>query len=187
MTDVKISSRKFIKLNEYFYMNSEGNILKYKKYCIIHSCKKLGSFNYHNEKEFLYCNEHKWDNIINIKKGHILCKEHNISYSKDSYCKECEKLHCLLCNQNVNKSHYFSKKHIDNFDKNITITTRNSIKKKFIDTIFNFHIIDKGVFYKDLYFKDNVKSLIVKNCKKGKNYKLSIYKYNQSMTGDITN
>ena len=124
--------------------------------------------------------------MINIKKGYILCEEHNISYSKDSYCKECEKITCLLCNQTVNKSHYFQKGHIDNFDKNITITTRNSIKKKFIDIIFNFHIIDKDIFYKDLYFKDKVKNLILKNCKKNKNYKLSIYKYNQCVTGDLT-
>ena len=124
--------------------------------------------------------------MINIKKGHILCKEHNISYSKDSFCKECERLHCLLCNQTVNKSHYFSKKHIDNFDKNVTITAKNCIKKKFIDIIFNFHIIDKDVFYKDLYFKDKVKSSILKNFKKDKNYKLNIYKYNQSVMNDIT-
>ena len=128
-------------------MTPEGDILKYKKYCIIHSCKKLASFNYENKREFLYCNEHKLDKMINIEKGHILCKEHNISYSKDSYCKESEKITCLLCNQTVNKSHYFSKKHIDNFDKNITITTRNSIKKKYIDIIFNFQIIDKDIFY----------------------------------------
>ena len=32
-------------------MNGEGDILKYKRYCIIHSCKKLASFNYENEKE----------------------------------------------------------------------------------------------------------------------------------------
>ena len=43
------------------------------------------------------------------------------------------------------------------------------------------------MFYKDFYFKDKVKSLILKNCKKDKNYKLSIYKYNQSITGDVTN
>ena len=149
--------------------------------------KNFGSFNYYNEKEFLYCDEHKLDNMINIRKGYILCKEHNISYSKDSFCKECEKLHCLLCNQTVNKRHYFSKKHIDNFDKNITITTKNCIKKKFLDIIFDFHLIDKDTFYKDLYFKDKVKSLILKNCKKDKNYKLSIYKYNQSVRGDLTN
>ena len=113
MSNLKISNKEFIKLNEYFYMNDKGDILKYKKYCIIHSCKKLASFNHENKKEFLYCNEHKLDNMINIKKGYVLCKEHNISYSKDSFCKECEKLYCLLCNQNVNKSHYFQKKHID--------------------------------------------------------------------------
>ena len=156
MSDVKISSQKSIKINEYFYMTPEGDISKYKKYCIVGDCKKLASFNYHNEKIFLYCNEHKLDNMINIWKGYVLCNEHNISYSKDSFCKECEKMNCLLSNQNVNKQHYFSKKHIDNFDKNITITTRNSIKKKFIDIIFNFHVIDKDVFYKDLYFKDKV-------------------------------
>ena len=43
--------------------------------------------------------------MINIRKGYVLCKEHNISYSKDSCCKECEKINCLLCNQTVNKLH----------------------------------------------------------------------------------
>ena len=186
MSNVKICNvRKITKLNQYFYMTPEGDILKYKKYCIINYCKKLASFNYHNEKIFLYCNEHKLNNMINIRKEYVLCKEHNISYLK--FCKECEKMSCLLCNQDVNKQHYFSKKHIDNFDKNITITIKNSIKKKFIDIIFDFHIIDKDVFYKDLYFKDKVKSLILKNCKKDKNYKLSIYKCNQSVKGDLTN
>ena len=89
---------------------------------------------------------------------------------------------CLLCNETVNKQHYFSKKHIDNFDKNVTITTKNSIKKKFIDIIFNFHIIEKDVFYKDVYFKDKVKTLILKNPKKDKDYKIS-----QSVKGDLTN
>ena len=97
MSDVKIYSKKFIKLNEYFYMNGEGDFIKYKKYCIIHHCKKLASFNYHNEKIFLYCNEHKLPNMIYIRKGYVLCKEHNISYSKESFCKECEKMNCLLC------------------------------------------------------------------------------------------
>ena len=167
-------------------MNSEGDILKYKRYCIINYCKKLSSFNYYNGKKFLYCDEHKLPNMINIRKGYVLCKEHNISYSKDSFCKECEKLHCLLCNQDINKQHCFSKKHIDNFDKNITKTTKNCITKKFIHVIFDFHIIDKDTFYKDLYFKDKVKSLILKNCKKDKNYKISVYKCNQSVTNDIT-
>ena len=176
---------KITKLNQYFYMTPEGEILKYKKYCIINNCKKLSSYNYSGKKELLYCNDHKLDKMVNIKKGYILCDKHNISYLK--FCKECEQMDCLLCDQTVNKSHYFSKKHIDNFDKNITIKTRTSIKKKFIDIIFDFHIIDKDVFYKDLYFKDKVKSLILKHRKKDKEYKISIYKYNQSLKGDLTN
>ena len=96
-------------------------------------------------------------------------------------------MHCLLCNQSVNKNHFFSKKHIDNFDKNITIKTRTSIKNKFIDIIIDFHIIDKDVFYRDLYFKDKVKSIVLKNRTKNKDYKITIYKYNQSVKGDLTN
>ena len=53
--------------------------------------------------------------------------------------------------------------------------------------IFDFHIIDKDAFYKDLYFKDKVKSLISKNSKKNKNYKITIHKYNQSVKRDLTN
>ena len=156
---------KIMKLNKYFYMTAEGDVLKYKKkYCIINDCKKLSSYNYANKKEFIYCNEHKLDKMINIRKGYRLCEEHNIPYLK--FCKKCEQIDCLLCNETVNKDHYFSKKHIDNFDKNITIKTRTSIKKKFIDIIFDFHIIDKDVFYKDLCFKDRVKSLILKHRKK---------------------
>ena len=130
-------------------MTAGRDILKYKKYCIINDCKKLASFNYPGKKEFLYCNEHKLDNMINIRKGYVLCSSHNISYLK--FCKRCDQMDCLLCNEIVNKDHYFSRKYIDNFDKNISITTRNSIKKKFIDIIFNFHIIDKDVFYKDFF------------------------------------
>ena len=89
MSDVKICNvGKITKLNQYFYITPEGDILKHKKYCVIQSCKKLASFNYHNKKELLYCNEHKLDSMINIRKGYILCEEHNISYSKDSSCKD---------------------------------------------------------------------------------------------------
>ena len=180
-----MSSKKITKLNEYFYMTPGGDILKYKKYCIINNCKKLSSYNYSDQKEILYCNEHKLDKMVNIRKGYLYCNKHNKAYLK--YCKECEKFDCLLCDETVNKEHYFSKKHIDNFDKNVTIKTRTSIKKKFIDIIIDFHIIDKDVFYKDLYFKDKVKSLILKHRKKDKDYKISIYKYNQSVKDDLTN
>ena len=34
-----MSNKKITKLNEYFYMTQEGDIFKYKKYCIINDCK----------------------------------------------------------------------------------------------------------------------------------------------------
>ena len=54
-------------------------------------------------------------------------------------------------------------------------------KKKFVDLIFDFHIIDKNVFYKDLYFKDYLKKIVVKNCDNDKNYKITLYKFNQAL------
>ena len=179
-----IKNMKIKKLNEYFYMTTEGQILKYQKYCIIDNCKKLSSFNYPGEKKILYCNEHKKNKMINIRKGYKYCDKHNISYLK--FCKMCEIFDCLICNETVNKSHYFSKSHIDKVEKNISIKIRDSIKKKFIDIIVDFHIIDKDVFYKDLYFKNKIKDLILKHRNKDKNYKINLYKYNQSVKNDLT-
>ena len=151
------------KLNRYFYMDSNQNILKYKKYCIISDCEKNASFNYKDLKDPIYCNTHKLENMINVK---------NLDVNK---------YNCLLCNKYISKEHYFSKGHINNFENNISIKTKDSIKKKFIDLIFDFHIIDKNVFYKDLYFVDCLKKLIVKNCDNDKNHKITLYKFNQAL------
>ena len=94
---------------------------------------------------------------------------------------EVDKYICLLFNKYISKDHYFSKEHIDKFENNITIKTKDSIKKKFVDLIFDFHILDKNVFYKDLYFKDYLKKLIIKNCDDDKNYKITLYKFNQAL------
>ena len=91
------------------------------------------------------------------------------------------KYNCLLCNKYISKDHYFSKEHINNFENNITIKTKDSIRKRFIDLIFDFHIIDKNVFYKDLYFEDYLKKMIIKNCDNDKNYKITSYKFNQAL------
>ena len=133
----------------------------------------------------LYCNDHKYETMVNIKKGYLYCDIHKVAYL--NFCKQCDIIVCDLCKIETNRNHFFSKEHIDNFEKNINIKIRTSIKKKIIDIIFDFHIIDKDVFYKDLYFKDKVKKMILKNCKKDKNYKISIYKYNQKVKGDLTN
>ena len=48
-----MKGNKVTKLNEYFYMTPNGDILKYKKYCVINNCKKLSSFNYCDKKNFI--------------------------------------------------------------------------------------------------------------------------------------
>ena len=47
------------KLNRYFYMDSNQNILKYKKYCIISYCKKM--------LHLIIKMKNKLENMINIK------------------------------------------------------------------------------------------------------------------------
>ena len=180
-----MTSKKITKINEYFYMTPEGDIFKYKKYCVINECKKLASYNYSGEKQSLYCNDHKLDKMTNVRRGYTYCNKHNISFLK--FCKSCEQMDCLFCNETVNKSHYFSKQHIDKVNNNISVKIRTSLKKKFIDIIIDFHIIDKNVFYTDLYFKDKLKNLILKHREKDKNYKINLYKYNQSLKADLTN
>ena len=49
-------------------MTAEGDVFKYKKYCIINDCKKLASYNFSGKKELLYFNDHKLDKMINIEK-----------------------------------------------------------------------------------------------------------------------
>ena len=93
MSDLK----NVYKINKYFYMDSNQKILKYKRYCIISDCEKNASFNYKNEKNPIYCHNHKLKNMVNIKKIEI------------------DKYNCLLCNEYVPKDHYFSKDHVDNF------------------------------------------------------------------------
>ena len=92
-----------------------------------------------------------------------------------------DKHNCSLCNKYISKEHFFSKEHINKLKNNISIKTRDSIKKKFVDIIIDFHIIDRNVFYKDLYFKDYLKKLIIKNCDNDKNYKITLYKFNQAL------
>ena len=92
-----------------------------------------------------------------------------------------DKHNCLLCNKYISKEHYFSEEHINKLKNNISIKNRDSINKKCVDLIFDFHIIDKNVFYKDLYFKNYFKKMIVKNCDNDKNYKITLYKFDQAL------
>ena len=103
MTDLE----NFYKLNRYFYMDSNQNILRYKKYCIISDCEKNASFNYKDLKDPIYCNTHKLENMIKVKKS------------------DADKCNCLLCSKYISKDHDLSKEHINNFENNISIKTKD--------------------------------------------------------------
>ena len=127
------------KLNKYFYMVNGQNVFKYTKFCIISGCEKYSSFNYKDQKQAIYCNDHKLESMVNVEKQPV------------------DKCNCLICDKFICRDHRFSKEHIVNFENNISVKTKDSMKGKFVDLIFVFHIIDKNVFYKDLYSKDYLK------------------------------
>ena len=126
-----MSNKKVTKLNQYFYMTPEGEILKYKKYCIINDCKKLSSYNYSDKKEFLYCNEHKLDKMINVRKGYLFCEEHTLECK---YCN-CKFNHayndrCIILNEIVDKEklQYI----LDNNDFDLEV---NNLAKNYYDSL----------------------------------------------------
>ena len=102
------------KLSRYFYMDSNQNILKYKKYCIISDCEKNASFNYKDLKDPIYCNTHKLDGMINVKKSDV------------------DKHNCLLCNKYIPKDHYFSKEHINNLKITFLLKQRIVLRKNLL-------------------------------------------------------
>ena len=100
------------KLNRYFYMDSNQNTLKYKKYCIISDCEKNASFNYKDLKDPIYC--HKLENMINVKKSDV------------------DKYNCLLCDKYISKDHYFSEEHISNFKIILLLKQRIVLRKNLL-------------------------------------------------------
>ena len=88
---VDLESANIQKLNKCFYIDDKSNVFKYKKYCIINNCEKYSSFNFKNQKDPIYCNEHKLENIINVKKN-----------------KGCiYKYRCLICDEFLCKDLFF--------------------------------------------------------------------------------
>ena len=78
---------------------------------------------------------------------------------------------CIICAQIVDKEHFESEKHIEQFNTVCKIKIDKSlegsfikIKCKFIDTRYNY-------IYIDLYFKKYIKELILKNINTTKYYK----------------
>ena len=67
----KIKCRK---IDKYLYTDPNGNILKYSHYCIEKKCKIESSYNFESLKP-IYCNKHKLEKMVNVKRNHKLCKD----------------------------------------------------------------------------------------------------------------
>ena len=130
-------------------------------------------------------------NIFNNSKNEKITKFKKIRSErkkKRENKKENKIYKCKICSDNLSVSidHFNSKEHIDNFNNNINLTIKKSIKEKFIDIIFKFKIINEGAFLNDLHFKKIAKQEINKNMDKNKKYKYSITFY-KGFSDNITN
>ena len=143
-------------------------------------------FTNHDHKTILQniLNNSKNEKIVKFKK--IRSERKKKHENKDK--KENKIYKCKICSDNLSVSidHFNSKEHIDNFNNNINLTIKKSIKEKFIDIIFKFKITKEGAFLNDLHFKKIAKQEINKNMDKNKKYKYSITFY-KGFSDNITN
>ena len=192
-----------VKIDKYFFRDPEGRIKKYSQFCMRKNCKLESSYNFQNIKKPKYCNKHKKENMVNVKRGHKLCPKCKSSYKTKCVSKQCKytiknypiqpaymklktinclketKQHfylCRLCQNIVNKDHFFTDEHIQKFNDNIQIDILKSFEYSFISIKCTFHETRYNYFYTDLFFKKHIKDLILKNVDDEKYYKSYILK-----------
>ena len=192
------------RIDKYFFRSPEGYILKYSQYCIEKNCKTLASYNYEKLKP-IYCNKHKLDEMVNVKRGHKLCQDCKIGYKNKCNTPSCkytiknyenstkymklkiikylkdnfiEFYMCRICGQIVDKEHFDTEKHIEKFNSICKIDIDKSLKDTFIKIKCKFNDIRYNYIYTDLYFKKHIKDIILKNINVNKYYKSYIIKKN---------
>ena len=195
---------KCVKIDKFFYRDPEGSILKYSQYCIEKNCKTLASYNYEKLKP-IYCNKHKLDEMINVKRNHKLCQDCKKSYKNKCNTPSCkytiknyensskymklkiikylkdnfiEFYMCRICGQIVDKDHFDTEKHIEKFNSVCKIDIDKSLKDTFIKIKCKFTDTRYNYIYTDLYFKKYIRELILKNINTNKYYKSYIIKKN---------
>ena len=141
--------------------------------------------------------------MVNVKRGHKLCEKCKSSYktkftspkckymiekykSASKYMKlktidylkenKMEVYLCRICGEIVNKSHFDSEEHIKKFNSVCDIEIKESFQKAFISIKCQFYDIRYNYIYTDLYFKNYIKDIILKNIDDTKYYKSYIIK-----------
>ena len=98
-----------------------------------------------------------------------------IKYLKENYI---EFYICRICSQIVDKDHFFTEKHIEKFNSVCKIKIDKSLKDTFITIKCKFIDMRYNYIYTDLYFKNHIKEIILKNINVNKYYKSYIIKKN---------
>ena len=194
-----------IKINKYFFRKTpEGQIFKYSQYCRRKNCKTESSYNYQNLKP-KYCNKHKKENMVNVKRGHKLCSKCKSSYKTKCTSNQCkytiekyknmskymkektikylkeikqEFYLCRICGQIVKKDHFDSEEHINKFNTIVKIQIKKSFENSFISIKMQFTDTRYNYIYTDLYFKKHIKNIILENVNNDTLYKSYILKKN---------
>ena len=194
-----------IKINKYFFRKTpEGPIFKYSQYCRRKNCKTESSYNYQNLKP-KYCNKHKKENMVNVKRGHKLCPKCKSSYKTKCTSNQCkytiqkyknmskhmkektikylketkqEFYLCRICGQIVSRSHFDSEEHINKFNTIVKIQIKKSFENSFISIKMQFTDTRYNYIYTDLYFKKHIKNIILENVNNDTLYKSYILKKN---------
>ena len=184
MTNKKSVGQKILckRIDRYFYRDDTGRKQKYSQYCIEKNCKTESSYNYENLKETRYCKKHKLNDMVCVKRGHILCLDCRESYKKTCQSPQCkytiEKyktaskymknkiikylkeneipyFSCKICQDIVKEDHFDSKEHIDKFNSVCQIDIR-----KFKDSclVIDITFIDDryNFVYINRYFKKHI-------------------------------
>ena len=193
------------KIDKYYFKNAKGRICKYSQFCMRKNCKIESSYNFENIKKPRYCNKHKKEDMINVKRGHKLCKICKSSYKTKCNSKQCKytiekyktaskhmKLKtieylketkqefylCRICQTIVKKEHFESQEHITRFNTVTSIQVRKSFENSFISIKMQFSDNRYNYIYNDLYFKKHIKDIILKNVNENVFYKSYIVKKN---------
>ena len=193
------------KIDKYFFRDPEGRIKKYKQFCRRKNCKTESSYNFENIKKPRYCYKHKKENMVNVKRGHKLCKVCKMSYKKNCVSKQCKytiknyptqsaymKLKTIeylketkqefylyrICQEIVKKEHFNSQEHINKFNTVVSIDISKSFENSFISIKCQFTDTRYNYIYTDLYFKKHIKNIILENVNNSTLYKAYILKKN---------
>ena len=192
------------KIDKYYFKNAKGRICKYSQFCRRKGCKTESSYNYQNLKP-KYCNKHKKENMVNVKRGHKLCLNCKTSYKTKCTSDHCkytiekyknaskhmkektikylkmtkQKFYlCRICGQIVKKDHFDSEEHINKFNTIVSIEIKKSFENSFISIKMQFSDTRYNYIYTDRYFKKHIKDIIFKNVNENVFYKSYIVKKN---------